>query len=121
MNKVGKSLTRPSSEVNDGANSQGTTGTQPITDEVKTKGHIVIPYRKGLCKSIKKIYERYCIQTYFKDNSTIKNLLVSPKGKDLMVNKSGAISWFQCGDLTCDDEYVAFRLLVQLGVGLNSK
>ena len=23
-----------------------------------------------------------------------------------MANKSGAIYWFQCGDLTCDDEYV---------------
>ena len=23
-----------------------------------------------------------------------------------MVSKSGAISWFQCGDLTCDDEYI---------------
>ena len=23
-----------------------------------------------------------------------------------MVNKSGTIYWFQCGDLTCDDEYI---------------
>ena len=23
-----------------------------------------------------------------------------------MVNKGGAIYWFQCGDLTCDDEYI---------------
>ena len=23
-----------------------------------------------------------------------------------MANKSGAIYWFQCGDLTCDDEYI---------------
>ena len=23
-----------------------------------------------------------------------------------MVSKSGAIYWFQCGDLTCDDEYI---------------
>ena len=23
-----------------------------------------------------------------------------------MVNKSGAIYWFQCGDLTCNDEYI---------------
>ena len=28
-----------------------------------------------------------------------------PRDKDPMVNKSGAIYWFQCGNLTCDDEY----------------
>ena len=49
LNKVEK---RSASEVSDGANSQGTTGTQPTTNEVKTKAHIVIPYTQGLCKSI---------------------------------------------------------------------
>ena len=44
--------------------------------------------------------------TSFKGNSTIKNLLVSPKDKDPMANKSGTIYWFQCGDITCDDEYI---------------
>ena len=36
----------------------------------------------------------------------LKNLLVSPKDKDSLANKSGAIYWFQCGDLTHDDEYI---------------
>ena len=57
----------------------------------KTKGHIVIPYAQGVCESIKKICSRYGIQTHLKGNSTIKNLLVSPKDKDPMANKSGAI------------------------------
>ena len=74
--------------------------------KVKIKGHIVIPYTQGLGESIKKICSRYSIQTHFKGNSTIKNLLVSPKNKDPMAKKSGAIYWFQCGDLTCDDEYI---------------
>ena len=52
-------------------------------------------------QSIKKICGGYGIQIHFKGNSIIKNLLVSPK-----VNKSGAIYWFQCGDLTCNDEYI---------------
>ena len=26
--------------------------------------------------------------------------------KDPMANKSGAIYWFQCGDLACDKEYI---------------
>ena len=88
------------------ANSQGTAGSQPTTNEVKTKGHIVIPCTQGLCESIKKICSRYGIQIHIKGNSTIKNLLVSPKDKDPMANKSGAIFWFQCGNLTCDDEYI---------------
>ena len=47
------------------------------------------------------------IQTlHFKGSNTIRNLLVSPKDKDPMFNQRGAIYWFQCGDLTCDDEYI---------------
>ena len=101
-----KRLTKPCSEVSNWANSQGTAGTQPTTNDVKTKGHTVIPYTQGLCQSIKKIYSSYGIETHFKGNNTIKNLLVSPKDKDLMANKGGAIYWFQYGDLTCDDEYM---------------
>ena len=48
----------------------------------------------------------YGIQTHFKFGDTIKNLLVSPKDKDPMVSKNGVIYWFQCGDLTYDDEYI---------------
>ena len=77
LDKVKKRLNRPSREVIDGGNNQGTTGTQPPTNEFKTKGHIVIPYIQGLCESIKKICGRYGIQTHFKGSSTIKNLLVS--------------------------------------------
>ena len=35
-----------------------------------------------------------------------KTYMVSPKDKDPMVNQSGAIYWYQCGDLGCDDEYI---------------
>ena len=47
LDKVEKRLNRPSREVTDGANNQGATGTQATTNEVKTKGHIVIPYTQG--------------------------------------------------------------------------
>ena len=106
LDKVEKRLNRASSEAIDGANSQGTTNTPAVTKEVKSKGHIVIPYTQGLCGSIKKICGRYGIQTHFKGGSTIKNLLVSPKDKDPMVNQSDAIYWYQCRDLGCDDEYI---------------
>ena len=79
---------------------------QSANHEVQSKGHIVIPYTQGLCESIRKICGRYGIQTHFKGGRTIKNLLVSPKDKDPMVNQSGAIYRYQCGDLGCDDEYI---------------
>ena len=106
LDKVEERLNRSSWDVNDGADIQGTAGTQPVTSEIKTMDHIMIPHTQGLCESIKKICGRYGIQAHFKGNSTIRNLLVSPKDKDSMVNKSGAIYWFQCGDLTCNDEYI---------------
>ena len=102
LDKVEKRLNRSTRQVTDG----GTTGAQPATNEVRNKGHIVIPYTQGLCESIKKICGRYGIQTHFKGSRTIKNLLVSPKDKDPMVNQSSAIYWYQCGDLGCDDEYI---------------
>ena len=106
LDKVEKRLNKYTSGVINGVNNQGTTGAQAVNNEVKTKGHIVIPYTQGLCESIKKICGRYGIQTHFKGGSTIKNLLVSPKDKDPMVNQSGAIYWYQCGDLGCGDEYI---------------
>ena len=106
LDKVERRLNKLSSEASDGANNQGTTGAQPSLKEVKVKGHIVIPYAQGLCESIKKICGRYGIQTYFKGSNTTRNLLVLPKDKDPIVSKSGAIYLFQCGDLSCDYEYI---------------
>ena len=105
LGKVERRLNRSFREAPDRASNQGTAGAQPATDEVKIKGHIVIPYTQGLCESIK-ICGRYGIQTHFKGTNTIRNLLVSLKDIDPIVCKSGAIYWFQCGDLSCDDEYI---------------
>ena len=102
LDKVEKRLNKSSSQVND----RGNHNAQSANQGVPSKGHIVIPYTQGLCESIKKICGRYGIQTHFKGGRTIKNLLVSPKNKDPMVNQSGAIYWYQCGDLGCDDEYI---------------
>ena len=57
-------------------------------------------------QNIKTICSKYGIQTHFKGNITLKNLLVSSKDKDPMENKSVAIYWFQCGDLVHDEEYI---------------
>ena len=99
-------FTQPISEESKNANNQGTAGAKPTTTEAKTKGHIAIPHTQGLCESIKKFCSKYGIQTNFKGNSTIKNILVSPKYKESMENKSEAMYWFQCGKLVCDEEYI---------------
>ena len=52
LDKVEKRLNRSTRQVSDG----GTTGAQPATNEVKNKGHIVIPYTQGLCESIKNLW-----------------------------------------------------------------
>ena len=100
LDKVEKRLYRSSRQVNDERNNTA----QSANHEVQSRDHIVIPYTQGLCESIKKICGRYGIQTHFKGGRTIQNLLVSPKDKDPMVNQSGAIYRYQCGDLGCDDE-----------------
>ena len=99
IDQVERKLTQPTSEESSDANSQGTTGTKPNTHEVKTIGHIVIPYTHGLCKSIKKICSKCGIQTHFKGNSTIKNLLVFPKDKDPMQKKVGPPTGSNAGTL----------------------
>ena len=77
-----------------------------LTMKCKTRGILSYPTHKVLSESIKKICGRYGIQTHFKGGRTIKTLVVSPKDKDPMVNQSGAIYWYQCGDLGCDAEYI---------------
>ena len=62
---------------------------------------MVIPYTQGLGESIKKASSKYGIQTHFKGNRTIKQILVTPKDK-----KIDAIYYYQCGELTCDEEYI---------------
>ena len=106
IDRTERRLSKLTNEGSNSANTQYTTGTKPTSNEVRTKGHIVIPYTQGLCKSIKKVYIEYSIQTHFKGNGTIKNILVPPKDKDPMENKSGAIYLFQCGDLVSDEEYI---------------
>ena len=102
LDKVEKRLNRSTRQVNDGGNNTA----QSANPKVQSKGHIVIPYTQGLCESIRKICGRYGIQTHFKGGRTIKNLLVSPKDKDPMLNQSGAIYRYQCSNLGCDNEYI---------------
>ena len=71
-----------------------------------TVGQIVIPYTKGIAKSIKQTCGKYGIQVHFKENTTIKQVLMKPKDWDPKDSKSGAIYSYQCHHLDCDEEYI---------------
>ena len=55
------------------------------------KCHIVIPCTQGICESIKNISEKHGVAVYLKGGQALKNILVSPKDKDTMANKSTVI------------------------------
>ena len=43
---------------------------------------------------------------YFRGGSTIRDLLVHPKDKDTILQKSGVIYRYRCGRVDCEDEYI---------------
>ena len=76
----------------------GNNQTSTTSSGIPSMGHIVIPYVQGLRESIKYTCTKYGIQTYFRGNRTIKQMLVRPKDQDPKV-KSGAID--------CGEEYTS--------------
>ena len=76
------------------------------TNKPLKRSHIIIPYVPGICESIKNIGKKHGVAVYFKGNRTLKNILVSPKDKDEMANKSSIIYSYCCGEIGCDEEYV---------------
>ena len=69
-------------------------------------GHIVIPYIQGLGECIKNVCTKYGIQTHFKGNNTLRQVLVKPKDQDPKGKKSGVIYSYQCGATDCGEEYI---------------
>ena len=61
-----------------------------------SKGHIVIPYAQGLGESTKHTCSKFGIQTHFKGNRALKQILVKAKDKDPKEKKSGVIYCYQC-------------------------
>ena len=49
---------------------------------------------------------KYGILTYFKGNRILRNILVYPKDKDPMEQKSGIVYIYRYQELDCDDDYV---------------
>ena len=68
--------------------------------------YMVVPYYKGLCESLKGACSKHGVQVYFKGGITIKNLLVAPKDKDPILQKSWVIYRYKCDRVECDEEYI---------------
>ena len=75
-------------------------------DNKKNKPYIVVPYMKGLSESCKNICRKHGIEMYFKGGNTIKELLIHPKDRDNILQKSGVIYRYSCGRVDCEDEYI---------------
>ena len=57
-------------------------------------------------KKIKRTCNKFGVQVYFKGRQTIKSLLMAPKGKDPITNKSGVIYRYKCREHGCNEEYI---------------
>ena len=68
--------------------------------------YMVVPYQQGLSERFKKTCQKYGVQVHFKGGQTIKDLLMTPKDKDPITNKSGVIYRFKCSEDGCEEEYI---------------
>ena len=80
----------------------------PNLSPMKLKVRVTLSYPTN--KVFVKVSKRSVVVMAFKPTSKVagpsRNSWSYPKDKDPMVNQSGAIYWYQCGDLGCDDEYI---------------
>ena len=74
------------------ANKKRRDTTQTGQNNSNQKPYMLVPYYRGLSKSLKKV--------------CIKNLLVAPKDKDPVMKKSGFIYRYKCNRVYCDKEYI---------------
>ena len=88
------------------ANKKRRDTTKTSQDNRNQKPYMVVPYYRGLSKSLKKVCSRHSVQVYFIGGNTIKNLLVAPKDKDPIMKKRGIIYRHKCNRVDCDEEYI---------------
>ena len=68
--------------------------------------YMVVPYQQGLSERVKNTCQKYGVQVHFKGGQTIKDLLMAPKDKDPITNKSGVIYRYKCSEDGCEEEYI---------------
>ena len=67
---------------------------------------IVVSYTRGLSERFKKTCNSLGIQVYFKCSNTIHTLLMAPKDKDNICQKSMVMYWFKYPHRDYSEEYI---------------
>ena len=70
----------------------------------KTKGMVVLPYVKGVSEGVSRILRKYKIATAMKPHQTLRSLLVHPKYKVSIENKSDIVYSIPCKQ--CEKVYI---------------
>ena len=65
-----------------------------------------VPYQQGLSERFKNTCQKYGVLVHFKGGQTLKDLLMNPKDKDTITNKSGVIYRFIYSEDGCEEEYI---------------
>ena len=76
------------------------------TMECKVRAILSYPTHKVFVKVSKRSVVDMASKLTSKVAEPSKTFWSPPRTKTQMVNQSGAIYWYQCGDLGCDDEYI---------------
>ena len=87
-------------------NKNKTRRTQTGQNNNKTNLYMVVPYHQGLSERIKRTCNKFGVQVFFKGGQTIRSLLMAPKDKDPITNKSGVIYRYKCSEHGCNEEYI---------------
>ena len=109
LNKVLRRCTYPMctlNRVNITQNKKNKKGTSKNSNTSIKKPYKIVPYIQGMSESCKNICRKHGAEMYFKGGSTIKDLLVHPKDKDNILQKSGVIYRYKCGRVDCNEEYI---------------
>ena len=84
---------------------QGTTKNTNKTGN-NNKPYIVVPYIQGMGENCRIICRKHGVEMYCKGGNTIKDLLLHPKERDTILQKSGVMYRFRCGRVDCNEEYI---------------
>jgi len=74
--------------------------------ENKSRGHVVLPYEKGLSEKISATFNSYNIGTSFKPHTKLRSILVHPKDKIKDPDKCGVVYEVACANANCDKVYI---------------
>jgi len=73
-------------------------------NDIPSRGMVVIPYVEGIAEKVQRTFKKYNISTAMRPTNTLKNLLVHPKDKKDIEQKSEVVYDIPCKG--CDKSYI---------------